>query len=80
MFRVMLEMDLFMVINQWLRLSPTLFSQCRDVAKFKANFQNVYICLKKDFMEDFNVFPYLVVEEIFLVIISKWLNDWLTLD
>lgn len=60
MFSVLFEMELHMVINQWSQLSLALFSQYRDVPKFKANFHNVYICAKKDLMEDWHAMPYLV--------------------
>lgn len=47
--------------------------------RFKTNFYNVYLCAKKDLTEEWHALPYLVAEEHILLIMSKWLSDWLTL-
>lgn len=53
-FWVLLETELCMVINQRPHLSPALFDSYHNVGKFKTDFHNVYICTKKDLMEEWH--------------------------
>lgn len=62
MFWVLVEMDLYMVINERPRLPPTLFEQLEAYPKFKVAFQNMSICVRKDLKKTWYTFMYLVTE------------------
>lgn len=44
----------------------------------KANFQNMSIHTKKDATDTWHKFPYLVIEDDIMKVISKWPSDWIT--
>jgi len=59
-------------------LSSTLFVQYAHIANFKVDFHNLHIHAKKDARGIWHKFPYLVVEEDIVWVVSKWPRDWLT--
>jgi len=71
-------MDFHIVVNQYLRLSPSLYEKYCNIATFKENFHRVYIKVRKDPMETWHPLPYLVTKDEFLTIIqqtsTKWMN------
>jgi len=62
MLWVLVEMDLYMVINQRLRLSPTIFEKLEAYVEFKVNFHSVSICVRKDPKKTWYKLSYLVSE------------------
>jgi len=77
-FWVLFEIELWMVITQWSRLSPNLHSQYTNIADFKANFHNLSIQKKKDPTRTWHKLPYLATEEDIMGVINKFLSEWLT--
>lgn len=66
---MILDMVLHMVVNQYPRLSPSLYEKYQNITTFKAYFQRVHIKAQKDPMETWHPPPYLVTEEDLLAII-----------
>lgn len=71
-----MEMDLQKVINQWPRLSPTLFDELKTYAEFKVDFHNVSICARKDPEGKWHVLPYLVSKTDVQEVVGYWLLEW----
>jgi len=60
-----------MVINQHLRLSPTLHALYNNIVDFKVDFHNLDIRGKKDSQGIWNKFPYFVANEDILGVICR---------
>lgn len=75
---VLLSMDLHMVVNQHLRLSPSLYKQYCNIVDFKVDFHRIYVKERKDRTRTWHPFPYLVTEDDLLVVVQCWSEEWMT--
>ena len=77
-FLVVMVMDLHMVVNQYPRLSPSLYKQYCHIAEFKEDFHRAYVKARKDPMETWHPLPYLVTEDDLLAVVQDWPEEWMT--
>ena len=68
-FYLVMDMMLHMVVNQYPRISPRLYTQYCHIANFKVDLKRVYVKVMKDPSRTWNPFPYLVIDDDLLTIL-----------
>lgn len=71
-FWILMEMNIHMVINRKLQLSPTVFAKLQECVEFKADFQRVSIRAWKDPEQQWHDLPYLATDDAIDTVLDHW--------
>ena len=73
-----MEMNIRMAINHKQQLLPTVYTNLRGYAEFKADFHRVSIRTQKDPMQKWYNFPYLEMDDAIDAVLDQWSVEWHT--
>lgn len=76
LFRVLMQASIYMVINQKLQLSSTVFEKILGYAKFKVDIHCVYIQAWKDPRQKWFDLPYLTTDDAIEEVVKHQMIEW----